>query len=78
MTDMAEETFSTDGAECPYCGNVDHASDSDGMLYSESTDEWECGLCGNPFLVSLHVSHSWTATPYDNVADTLKQRDKSA
>jgi ribosomal protein S27AE len=62
---MAEETYSTDGAECPHCGHVSRAEDSDGALYSESTDQWECGGCGKPFIVSVYVRHSWTCTPFD-------------
>ncbi len=29
------ENYSTDGAICPYCGHIDRASDSDGLLYNE-------------------------------------------
>ncbi|MBO9428189.1 hypothetical protein [Sulfitobacter sp. R18_1] len=65
---MTEETYSTDGAECPYCGHVDDADNSDGALYSDDMDEWTCGSCNKPFKVSLYIHYTWTATPYDDVA----------
>lgn len=62
-----EETFSTDGAECPYCGHLNNPADGDGGLYNESLDEWECDDCGKAFNVDVYVSHSWTCTPYDDI-----------
>lgn len=66
---MDEETYSTDGAECPYCGHMNAACDSDGQLYNEAIDEWDCGSCSKPFRVSVYVSHSWTCTPYEDLRD---------
>lgn len=56
------EHYSTDGAICPFCGHLDRASDSDGMLYDEGRCEWECGECGEEFRVSAYVQWSWTTT----------------
>ena len=58
MTDL--DNYSTEGAICPYCGHLERASDSDGMLYDESRCEYECGQCGEEFRVSAYNSWSWT------------------
>lgn len=54
------QTFeNTDGVVCPYCGEMNTACDSDGMLYSESTEDYDCGWCSKTFAVSVYVSFSW-------------------
>jgi hypothetical protein len=49
-----------DGPVCPWCGALNRASDSDGALYSESIDEWECDHCGKMFELSVGISFSWS------------------
>lgn len=49
-----------DGPACPYCGNVIPAWDTDGVLYDESTSEYECDECEQEFKVSVYQSFSWT------------------
>lgn len=57
------ETFEThDGPACPFCGYLNSASDSDGLLFSEDTTEYDCGQCGREFDVDVAVSFSWRAT----------------
>jgi len=56
----ATETYDVgEGAICPYCGNMNRACDSDGILYNEGTDEYDCGECGREFSVSVQVSYAW-------------------
>ena len=55
-----DEIYSRDGPTCPYCGHVANPSD-DPHCYSESTDEWTCGMCGEDYLLDVYVSHSWTS-----------------
>jgi ribosomal protein L37AE/L43A len=62
---MDDETYSQDGAICPHCGRLNKAEDSEGSLYDEMRDEWECEGCGETFAVSLYVSHSWTCKRLD-------------
>lgn len=49
------------GTICPYCGYKNVACDSDGLLYNESTTEYDCGECSKPFNVDVSISFSWTA-----------------
>lgn len=53
------------GAVCPYCGHLNQADDSDGILYDESTCEYDCGECDKYFSVSIYVSHSWRTKKID-------------
>lgn len=56
------ETYEKDdGPVCPYCGHHNRACNSDGILYSESTTEYDCGDCGKVFDVGVSISFSWTA-----------------
>jgi hypothetical protein len=59
------ETYSRNGAECPHCGHLNDPNDDNYSLYSEDTDEWECGSCSKPFAVSVYTSYSWTCRPLD-------------
>lgn len=60
------DTWSKDGAICPYCGYINLPEDDNWRLYDESTDEWECGECCKTFNVSIYVSHSWTCEPKED------------
>jgi hypothetical protein len=40
---------------------MNRACDSDGILYNEGTDEYDCGECGREFSVSVQVSYAWNA-----------------
>ncbi len=57
------DRYSHLGAECPYCGHMNLASDSDGGLYDEGRSEWECDACEDEFLVSPNNSWTWTTAP---------------
>lgn len=57
------ETYdNSEGPICPFCGYMNKACDSDGYLYSESIDEYDCGDCGKKFDVSVGVMFSWSAS----------------
>lgn len=51
------------GPTCPYCGEANSASDSDGLLYNEDTTEYSCGSCGEEFDINISISFSWTSKP---------------
>ncbi|MCD1644181.1 hypothetical protein [Aurantimonas coralicida] len=59
-----EETYSTSGAECPYCGHM-HNPEDDQSLYSAADEEWGCNGCGKTFIADVYVRHSWTCSPVD-------------
>lgn len=50
-----------DGPSCPYCGRINKASDSGGMLYTEDADQYKCESCEKNFTVSVRISYAWTA-----------------
>jgi transposase-like protein len=67
------ETYNTsDGAVCPYCGELNKACDSDSLLYSEDIDSWECDHCGKTFRVDVHISYSWSAKTMFSNPKSLK------
>ena len=56
------ETFEVEnGPTCPFCGELNKASDSDGALYNESRTSWSCDSCGKEFHLGVSCSYSWTA-----------------
>ena len=57
-----EETYSTVGPGCPYCGHMHNPSDEPSHYYNEMLDETDCNNCGKTFNVEVYVSHSWTCT----------------
>lgn len=58
----ATVTYETEnGPTCPFCGELNKASDSDGRLYDESITTWSCDSCGNDFDVGVSCSYTWTA-----------------
>lgn len=59
---IEKETYSKDGPQCPYCDFTHSPSDDPSHYYNEMLDETDCINCGEPFNVSVYVSHSWTCT----------------
>lgn len=55
------EGYSSNGAVCPYCGDVDLASESEGHLYNEGMTENECSSCSKVYGCVLYVSYTWTS-----------------
>ncbi len=53
------ETYSNHSADCPYCGNKNLAWHSDGLLYNESIESYECGHCGKEFAVAACCNWTW-------------------
>lgn len=53
------DTYDNAGAICPYCGRVNKAEDSDGILYDEGTNTYDCGECGEEFNVAVYMDFSW-------------------
>jgi transcription elongation factor Elf1 len=58
-----DETYSTQGPVCPYCGHMENVSDDPSIFYDESLTEIECGECEQTYSCRLYVSHSWTSNP---------------
>lgn len=55
---MADDTYSIEGPQCPYCGRqytADEAHYYDEMNYTEE----DCDNCGKKFGVSVCTSVSW-------------------
>lgn len=55
------DTWSSDYAICPYCGNpVEQLSyDETPEMYDEGDHEVECYQCGRHFRLTTSVSYSW-------------------
>lgn len=65
---MESETYHDRGALCPYCGHLNHAGNSDGELYDEMIEQYECAACDRFFMVSANNSWSWTCKPIQEPA----------
>jgi tRNA(Ile2) C34 agmatinyltransferase TiaS len=60
---MAEETYSAEGPQCPYCGRQFTA---DGPhYYSDDYEQDECDECGGKFAVTVHTTVAWSCEPID-------------
>lgn len=57
----------SEGAICPYCGHMNEAIESDGLLYTEDTTSYYCDSCDKQFYVGVNISYSWTATRIEGV-----------
>ena len=66
---MTEETYSTQGPECPYCGHVHDACDDASFFYNEQSTEMECSSCGRAFEMEVCISYAWTCSPRDEGGD---------
>jgi hypothetical protein len=58
---MAENTYSRRGVVCPHCEHL-HKDSWEMFPNGEADIETECEACEKPMFVSLHISHSYTAT----------------
>lgn len=57
-----DESYSTSGIECPYCGR----EETDDIPYKDGTTlEWECTYCDKHFEVYVSCTWSWTCEPID-------------
>jgi transposase-like protein len=59
---MAEQTYSEEGPQCPYCERQYTADDGGYYDVSNYTEEI-CDQCGKKFSVEVHISTSWTCEP---------------
>lgn len=65
---MPEDTYSTEGPQCPYCKRqytADEPCYYDERLYTEET----CDNCEKTFSVSVCHSTSWSCEPLDDGED---------
>lgn len=58
---QADETFSTEGPQCPHCGRQYTADE--GYYYQTDYTEEECDECGNKFRIEVSHTTSWTCEP---------------
>ncbi len=56
-------TYSTDGPECPYCG--ERATPDDRFYYDDRNTENECGECGQTYKMEINNWTSWTCRAAD-------------
>ncbi len=62
LDDETTETYSNDGAECPYCHKVTRP-DGEPFFYNDDRNEIECGWCEKPFTFTYFRRDSWTSKP---------------
>lgn len=61
------ETYNEDkGPICPWCGHINEACDSDGLLYTQNTDSYYCDHCDKEFAVTVYVSFAWSSYKSNN------------
>ena len=58
---MSEETYSTEGPQCPYCDRQ-YTADDAGYYDESGYTEETCDNCGKTFDVSVYHSVSWTCS----------------
>ena len=56
------EGYETIGALCPWCGHLNLAENSDGLLYDEKVCDYICEECDKEFEVRVYCSYTWTTT----------------
>ena len=59
----ADETYSTEGPQCPHCGRQ-FTADEPGF-FADDYDKEDCDECGKSFAVSVYTNTSWTCSPLD-------------
>jgi transposase-like protein len=64
---VSEETYSTEGPQCPHCQRQITADEP--IYYDESRyTEDTCDGCGKLFAVLVYTSTSWTCSPIEDEA----------
>lgn len=67
-TKPCEETYSTCGPTCPYCGEEWQADEP--FMYDETTfTEFECPACEKTMKVRVYIETSWTCEPLPDIED---------
>lgn len=56
---MNNETYSTEGPECPHCGRQ-YTADGPHYFDEQNYTSEICDECDKPFSVEVHVTTSWT------------------
>ena len=52
------------GIKCPHCGYLhDEATE---WPYEEGGHDYECSLCGQDFVVVVHIQYSWDTSDADD------------
>ena len=58
-SDITNDTYNSEGVECPFCGHIDKDSWELGDG-GEGTGEIECGDCEKTFTWERHISVSYS------------------
>ena len=58
---MVDQTYSTEGPQCPYCGRQYTADD--GSYYNPAYTEETCDQCSKKFSVEVRTETTWTCDP---------------
>jgi len=58
---MEEETYSTTGPVCPYCGHTHYPDEA--FMFDETGYEFWCGDCEKKFSVQPYAHWSWESKP---------------
>lgn len=61
---MSEETYSSEGPECPYC-HRQYTADEPHYFNETNYTRETCDECGKTFRVQVHTTVSWLCEPID-------------
>jgi DNA-directed RNA polymerase subunit RPC12/RpoP len=64
---MVDQTYSTEGPQCPYCGRQFTADDA--SYYQPSYTEDKCDECGKTFEVGVDTVTTWTCDPISETVE---------
>ena len=64
MTD--DDTYNSDGPECPYCGHVHNPDEEPSHYYNQASETSSCSSCGTDFQMEVSISYSWTTKKDDS------------
>lgn len=67
-----EETYSTEGPQCPYCGRQ-YVADEPDYYDEERYTEETCDECNKTFDVEVDTSTSWVCTARAALAEQEKK-----